>query len=159
MNFSPTRKNPTLCAGESRAYAAEYRRRSCGIAGVAAVRNALQARIETTAARLDQLRARVRLVEQAEKARARKLAKRERAKTLAALLRSADAHRKIVLGGVVIAAGADDLDPAELCGWLLSAMVERKANPTATVGMREAGLQHFESRERDRGQPPGHAQS
>lgn len=106
----------------------------------------LEERIEETATRLAQLNARARLLAQAEKARARKLAKREQAKTLAALLRSADAHRKIVLGGVVIAADADDLDPAELCGWLLSIMAQRTANPAAIADVREAGLQRFAAR-------------
>lgn len=35
--------------------------------------------------------------------------------------RRADAHRKIVLGGLVIAAGVDDWNPAEVVGALLAA--------------------------------------
>lgn len=35
--------------------------------------------------------------------------------------RKADAHRKIVLGGLVIAAGVDDWNPAEVVGALLAA--------------------------------------
>jgi len=106
----------------------------------------LNDRIDEATARLAQLNARARLLTQAEKARARKLEKRQRAKTLSQLLRSEDAHRKIVLGGVVIAAGADSLDPAELCGWLLAVIAKRESDPQAADAMREAGLQHFSSR-------------
>jgi hypothetical protein len=111
------------------------------------VANTLAERIDATAARLAQLQARQRLTEQVEKSRARRHANRERAKTLAGLLRSADAHRKITLGGVVIAAGADDLDPAELCGWLLSIMAQRASKPEVTAAMRERGLLRFAERE------------
>lgn len=110
----------------------------------------LPERIEHTTAQLAQLQARQRLQQQAEKARARKLEKREQAKTLSVLLRSADAHRKITLGGIVIAAGVDDLDPAELCGWLLAVMTQRASKPETAAAMRERGLRHFEEREQAR---------
>lgn len=106
----------------------------------------LPEKIEATAAQLAQLKARQRLAEQAEKSRQRKQAKREQAKTIAGLLRSADAHRKIQLGGVVIAAGAGDLDPAELCGWLLAVMTQRGAKPEMASVMHERGLQHLVAR-------------
>jgi hypothetical protein len=114
--------------------------------GVLLMARQLEQRIEEAAARLAQLNARARLLAQAEKARARRLEKRQRAKSLAQMLRSEDAHRKIVLGGVVIAAGADGLDPAELCGWLLAAAAQRAAQPGAARAMRDAGLRHFEAR-------------
>lgn len=114
------------------------------------MRKALPDRIAETAARLDQLRARARLREQAAQARTRKIEKRAKAKTLAGLLRSADAHRKILLGGVVIAAGADDLDPAELCGWLLAVVKQRASQPGQADTMKEHGLRHFEAREATR---------
>lgn len=106
----------------------------------------LPEKIEATAAQLAQLKARQRLAEQAEKSRQRKQAKREQAKTIAGLLRSADAHRKIQLGGVVIAAGAGDLDAAELCGWLLAVLSQRASNQQMAAVMRERGLQHFATR-------------
>jgi hypothetical protein len=106
----------------------------------------LNQRIDETAERLARLNARARLIAQAEKARARKLEMRQRAKTLAQLLRSEDAHRKIVLGGVVIAAGADSLDPAELCGWLLAVVGKRASDPQAADAMKEAGLRCFADR-------------
>lgn len=111
---------------------------------------ALSEQIDATAARLAQLQARKRLAEQADKARERKREKRERAKELAGLLRSADAHRKIALGGVVIAAGADNLDAAELCGWLLAVMTQRAAKADTAGAMRERGLRHFAEREEAR---------
>lgn len=104
--------------------------------------------IEATAQRLAQLKARQRLQDHAEKARALRAQKRERAKHLASLLRSADAHRKITLGGVVIAAGADGLDAAELCGWLL-AVVEKRTEAGAAL-MLARGLKHFAEREATR---------
>lgn len=111
----------------------------------------LPERIEATQAQLAQLKARQRLEEHVEKARARKREKREQAKTLAGLLRSQDAHRKITLGGVVIAAGADGLDPAELCGWLLAVLAQRAGKPHTAPAMRERGLRHFAEREATRG--------
>lgn len=119
-------------------------RRRCG--GRALART-LPERIDATAARLAQLQARQRLAEQVDKARERKREKRARAKELAGLLRAADAHRKIALGGVVIAAGADDLDAAELCGWLLTVMAQRAAKADTAGAMRERGLRHFAERE------------
>jgi hypothetical protein len=111
--------------------------------------------IAVTAERLAQLKARQRLQEQADKARARRVEKRAQARSIAALLRSADAHRKIKLGGVVIAAKADDLDPAELCGWLLSAMAHRAHNPETAASMRERGLRWFKDEDPTRS-GPGH---
>ena len=113
----------------------------------------LPERIEDTAAHLAQLQARQRLQQQVEKSRARKIEKREQAKTLAALLRSADAHRKITLGGIVIAAGADNLDAAELCGWLLAVLTQRASKPETAAAMRERGLLHFAEREQARAKP------
>ena len=110
----------------------------------------LPEKIDAAAARLAQLQARQKLTAQAVKARERKHAQRERAKELAGLLRSADAHRKIRLGGVVIAAGADDIDPAELCGWLLVILSQRGSKPDTASAMRERGLRHFAEREQAR---------
>ena len=110
----------------------------------------LPEQIDATAARLSQLQARQRLAEQVEKARARKREKRQQATELAGLLRSQDARRKIELGGVVIAAGADDLDPAELCGWLLAVLSQRASKPETASAMRERGLRHFAEREQAR---------
>jgi hypothetical protein len=107
----------------------------------------LPQQIEKTATRLLQLKARQRLFEQAEKARNRKAEKRSQAQSIAALLRSQDAHRKIQLGGVVIAAGADNLDAAELCGWLLTIIEQRNSKPESRAASRERGLQWFADRE------------
>ena len=112
---------------------------------------ALPDRIAATAAQLGQLQARQRLIEQAAKARTRNHEKREQAKTIAGLIRSADAHKKIELGGVVIAAGADDLDAAELCGWLLVVMTQRASKPETVAAMRERGLLWFAARQANRG--------
>lgn len=68
--------------------------------------------------RLAKLKARELLAKAKEQAKAKATARR------------ADAHRKIELGGLVIAAGATDLDEAELVGVLL-AYQERVAKPEA----------------------------
>jgi hypothetical protein len=107
-------------------------------------------RIETTAARLAQLNARERLLAQAEKARAKKLEKRQWAKTIAGLLRSADAHRKIALGGVCIAAGVDDFDAAELCGMLLDARDRVNHSPTVRLALKKRGVEHLDARKDSR---------
>lgn len=61
--------------------------------------------------------------------------------------RRADAHRKIELGGLVIAACADEWDPAEVVGALL-AVAEQLANqPQGRDRLRRKGLDHLEARE------------
>ncbi|MGW8340923.1 conjugal transfer protein TraD [Xanthomonas axonopodis pv. khayae] len=60
--------------------------------------------------------------------------------------RRADAHRKIELGGLVIAAGADELNEAEIVGALL-AMVDRFAShPGFREQVKERGIRHLEAR-------------
>lgn len=60
--------------------------------------------------------------------------------------RRADAHRKIELGGLVIAAGADNLaDEALLVGMLLDARARLRSSDYRTQ-VREAGFQHLEAR-------------
>jgi hypothetical protein len=57
--------------------------------------------------------------------------------------RKADAHRKITLGGLVIAAGVDGWNEAEIVGALLAA----SAQPPETVArFRERGIQHLAER-------------
>ncbi|OOG64449.1 hypothetical protein B0E46_07290 [Rhodanobacter sp. B04] len=70
--------------------------------------------------------------------------KQEKAKAASAS-RRADAHRKITMGGLVIAAGADHLDPAELVGALLGWLHNRDDDRAARV--RERGIKHLEARE------------
>lgn len=63
--------------------------------------------------------------------------------------RQADAHKKIELGGVVIASGSDDLDPAEICGILMTWMENRTAERAHAA--REKGLARFEARKAAKG--------
>jgi len=83
----------------------------------------LQDQIANATDRLARLKARELLAKAKEQAKAKAAARR------------ADAHRKITLGGLVIAAGAADLDQAELVGALL-AYQERVAKPEA-AGQRD----------------------
>lgn len=59
--------------------------------------------------------------------------------------RRADTHRKIELGGLVIAADAADLNPAELVGALLTYLHSR--NDERAEALRKRGLDHLEARE------------
>ena len=56
----------------------------------------------------------------------------------AAAKRRADAHRKIKLGGIVIAAGLDETDPAVLAG-LLDATKHALADPARVEQLRQRG--------------------
>lgn len=104
----------------------------------------LTAELQKAAEKLAQAKQRDLLREQAATARSRKAEKKEKAKVLAGLLRTADAHRKIELGGVVIAAGADHFDPAELCGLLLIGLQNIK--PEQMARLKDVGIKHFEAR-------------
>jgi hypothetical protein len=96
----------------------------------------LQEQIATATDRLATLKARELLAKAKERAKAKATARR------------ADAHRKIALGGLVIAAGAADLDEAELVGALL-AYQERVAKPEAASQrdtLRARGRAHLAAR-------------
>ncbi|RXE36782.1 conjugal transfer protein TraD [Xanthomonas perforans] len=101
-------------------------------------------RIKQTEKHLLQLKAQEKLKVQKEKSRAAAALKRQQFDEAWKLTREKDAHRKIQLGGVVIAAGADHMDPAELCGVLLVAL--RNLTPDKLPALKEMGLQHFAAR-------------
>ena len=109
----------------------------------------LDARLAATEQRLVQLKAKAALHKRREKSRALAEAKRQKFNEAVALTRQEDAHRKIEMGGVVIAAGGDKLDPAELCGALL-AYLERRTKEAAAVD-KENGIKHLEARKAARG--------
>lgn len=113
----------------------------------------LEAQKKKLARMLDDLakeQARVMLAEKADQRRQAKQAARVKAKERAALFRSADAHRKIVLGGLVIAASADDWDPAEIVGALLVAGEKAAGLPGLRDQLREKGIAHLEARKATR---------
>ena len=86
----------------------------------------------------------------AERAELRKKAKAEaeaRRRERAALFRSADAHRKIVLGGLTIAAGVDEWNPAEIVGALLVMADHLAKDPAKRETLRQKGIEHLEARE------------
>ena len=58
--------------------------------------------------------------------------------------RRADAHQKIALGGLVIAAGVDAWDPAEIVGALLA--VAQRDTPEVRATLREAGIARLQAR-------------
>lgn len=91
------------------------------------------------------------LAERAEARRKAREAMRQKAKEKAALFRAADAHRKILLGGLVIAAGADGWDEAEIVGALLAIQARLESHPQVREQLRRMGLDHLEARERARG--------
>lgn len=98
--------------------------------------------------KLKQLKAQANLKKRREQAKVAAKKKRERMAAAVSLARQEDAHRKIELGGVVIAAGAEGLDPAELCGALLAYLDHR--TPDRGAQLRERGLAHFEARKATR---------
>lgn len=104
----------------------------------------IEEKMEEAAKKLQQLKAQANLQKRRERTKQAAKEKRQRLADALAISRQEDAHRKIELGGVVIAAGADGLDPAELCGALL-AYIERRTTD-AGAQFRERGLAHFEAR-------------
>jgi len=97
----------------------------------------LTAQIERATHRLAQLKAKELMKQAAAQAKARSAARRE------------DAHRKITLGGLVIAAGADRLDPAVLVGMLLRDLtaLAHPAGDALAAQFREQGIAHLQARE------------
>ncbi|WP_337054565.1 hypothetical protein [Pseudoxanthomonas sp. USHLN014] len=84
------------------------------------------------------------LAEKQQKAREARQVAREKAKERAKLFRSADAHRKIVLGGLTIAAEADGWDPAEIVGgaardWRADGHAPERAGPAPRKGYSASG--------------------
>lgn len=59
--------------------------------------------------------------------------------------RKADAHMKIEMGGLVIAAGCVDWNPAEVVGALLTC--QQTANAALRAVWRERGIKHLSERE------------
>jgi hypothetical protein len=108
----------------------------------------IEERMAEAEKKLQQLKAQANLKKRRERTQAAAKEKRQRLADAVAISRQADAHRKIELGGVVIAAAADGLDAAELCGALLAYMERR--NPEAGAQFRERGLAHFEARKKER---------
>ena len=107
-------------------------------------------KVKSAEDRLAALRIEVNKKKRQEKLAAAKAERRKKFAEAYALTRQGDAHRKIELGGVVIAAGADHLDPAELCGLLLLAM--KQTTPERLEWARKQGLDHFEARKAARGE-------
>lgn len=94
----------------------------------------LQDQIASATDRLARLKAKALLAEQRERARAKADARRR------------DAHRKIELGGLVIASGADDIDAAELVGVLVAYQIDAANDPARRDQVRARGRAHLETR-------------
>lgn len=71
-------------------------------------------------------------------------------KRLSGDLRRADAHRKIELGGLLIACGVDDLNPGEIAGLLLAWKAQREQKPEHAARLLVAGVQHLAERNASR---------
>lgn len=110
-----------------------------------------RAKIEKMMTAMAAEQAKLMLSERAEKVKKQRAEARERAKERASLFRSADAHRKIILGGLIIAAGADGWDEAELVGALLVIAEKIAERPDLRAQLREKGIQHLEARKAARG--------
>ena len=102
----------------------------------------LDAQIAATTKKLEQQLRRQAIAEYAAKERERKATRK-----IDADARKADAHRKITLGGLVIAAGVDGWDEAEIVGGLLALADSLASHPDRAASLRERGIQHMEARE------------
>lgn len=109
---------------------------------------ALEKQLQDTARKIALRKLQEKAREEKAEAKKRAMEKAEKKKALANLFRQVDAHRKIVLGGIVIASGADDLDPAVICGVLLWA---NSIGGEKLDSFKETGLKHFEERKQERG--------
>jgi hypothetical protein len=87
------------------------------------------------------------LAERVEQRKQQREAAKAKAKERAALFRSADAHRKIGLGGLVIAAEVDGWDPAEIVGALLVVSEQLAQQPERRAHLRKKGVEHLDARE------------
>jgi len=105
-----------------------------------------KAKLEKMVDALAKEQAKLLIAEKAEQRRKVREAAREKAKERAALFRSADAHRKIVLGGLVIAAGADAWDEAEIVGALLIVGDRLASQPGLRDQLRNKGIEHLQQR-------------
>ena len=93
---------------------------------------AIHDQIHAATEKLARLKAKELLAQQREAAKVRDKARRE------------DAHRKIELGGLLIAAGVGDYNPAEIVGVMLVYQVQRNEERAETMTRR--GLDHLETR-------------
>lgn len=105
-----------------------------------------RAKIQRMVDALAKEQARLLMAEKEEQRKQARVESAKRKKERAALFRSADAHRKIVLGGLVIASAADDWDPAEIVGALLLVGEQLGQHPDRREKLREKGIQHLEAR-------------
>lgn len=103
-------------------------------------------RIEAMTNRLAKEKAKLLLREQAERRRLVRDADMDKRRKRAALFRQADAHKKIVLGGLTIAAGADGWDEGEIVGALLYIGEQLAAHPEKRAGLREKGVRYLADR-------------
>lgn len=98
----------------------------------------LQEQIERATNRLAQLKAREIVKARQAEARQRQTARR------------ADAHRKILLGGLVIAADVDHWDEATICGALLHSAGYASTHPDILTRWKDQGIAHLEARKASR---------
>ncbi|CEM59263.1 conjugal transfer protein TraD [Xanthomonas campestris] len=113
-------------------------------------KKSLEERAADADKRARQLKAQLNLKNKRERTREANAQERKQLAQAMKWTRQKDAHRKIELGGVVIAAGADQMDPAELCGLLLVAL--RNLAPEKLPALRQIGLTHFEARKHSKGE-------
>lgn len=98
----------------------------------------LQEQIERATTRLATLKAREIIKTRQAEARQRQAARRE------------DAHRKIELGGLVIAAGVDTWDPAQICAALMHSAAYAGQHPDILDRWKAQGIAHLEARKAQR---------
>lgn len=102
----------------------------------------LEQTIAATTRKLEQQLTRKAIADYAAKERQRKAARKAEADQ-----RKADAHRKITLGGLVIAAGVDGWDEGQIVGALLAAAAQP---PETLAKFKDRGITHLVEREAQR---------
>ena len=98
-------------------------------------RTSTEQRIETLTAKLEKALTRKVRADYAQQEK-----ERAKARQQAQANRKADAHNKIKLGGLVIVAGAQNLDEATLVGLISMAMSSAMVNPQRLEEARQKGL-------------------
>lgn len=111
-----------------------------------------KAKLERMMEAMAKEQAKLLMAQKAEQRRKARETTRQKLKERAAMFRSADAHRKIVLGGLVIAAGMDDWDPAEIVGAMLAIGERVATHPQVREQLRQKGIEHLQARARNRGE-------
>ena len=109
-----------------------------------------KSKIERMMTTLAKEQAKLLAVEKQQRAKEQREKARQAAKEKALIFRQKDAHRKIVLGGLIIAAEVDLWNEAEIVGALLLMSEQFQKSPDLRDRTRDKGIKHLLDREEAR---------